>query len=196
MGANGGDAFRERARLDEQEFESKAPVGFFVNRFEVKGFLECDAASQGRCNEAEVAYEEYLALEDLLMGDPVEFGRERLRDWIPEIFRKGGSAHDGAIVKLNFIGQKRAAELALALQIRDGVEELRTSPRLFDAVGVGRSNHIGRGLLDHAEAIEFELTDQRGLAAAGRASQDKASQAEPVMVDFAEAQINGGPVQG
>ena len=57
--------------------------------------------------------------------------------------------------------------LAMTLQLDDGVDKWRISPRLAVALRLMGGDHVGGGLLDHRITQVFQRSQDRGLTGAG-----------------------------
>lgn len=72
---------------------------------------------------------------------------------------------DGAsIVKLNLIWQVGCTKLTLPLQSSDRIDERGLFPGLQYSLSLGHGDVVSRRLFHHAEAVEFQLTKNRGLS--------------------------------
>src|SRR3954452_12982258 len=181
--ANGGldyrDAFGDASPLDTHQFEPEAPVRLFVNLLEPDGVLEADATRVGGRHEPEIANQEDALFVHRVRLDALQLVHEKWRKRVAEIDGERGGAHRGTIVKLHVVRLIRRANLSIALEMGDRIDERRIPPRFHRSPIARRGDHIRRGLFDDAEAVELELTDDRGLPRAWRAGADEPSHRLP-----------------
>src|SRR5262245_6606097 len=148
-------------------------VGLFMDLLEAPSLLEADPARLSARDEAQGANKEYALLEDRFPPDPLQFPRQPGRGRIAEENRQRGRADDRSIVKLHGVRRIGGADLAVSLQIDDAIDERGIGPGLGDAVGLLQRDHVACRLLDDAEAVPFELAQDRRLSSTGRAGQDE-----------------------
>ena len=79
------DPFRQRSRLDWEQFEAEGPVSFFVYFLKTECVFEADSPRFGGGDEAEVANEEDAVLIDRFFLDAIEFTGQDRRIGTPEV---------------------------------------------------------------------------------------------------------------
>ena len=151
-----------------------------MDLFEAEGFVVGDAAGVGGGDEAEVFEEQDGGFEDVFGLDAADFIEQAFGAREAEVVGEGGGAECGAIVELDGIGRGDGAMEADLLEAEDVGEELRASPGLSDAVGLGERDDVGGGFFNDSEAVEFELTQDGGFTGAGCAGEDVAFDYAPL----------------
>jgi hypothetical protein len=74
-------------------------------------------------------------------------------------------------VELYLVGLAGRANLPPSLQVSDRIDERRMGPWFCDTLRLLEGDDVGSRLFYHAEAVEFELTNYRGLPRARRSRQ-------------------------
>ena len=94
---------------------------------------------------------------------------------MPEVNCQCRGAHGGTVVKLNVVRLTRRSNLTVPLQLGGYFYERRVRPGLNLSPGVRGGNNVGSSLFHDAESVKFQLTNDRCLSSAGRASDDEPS---------------------
>lgn len=165
-------ALLRSARPDPGDLESEIAVGFFVNPLKTQCIVKVDSPRLRVRDEAKILHKENLLFVDGLFADPVQLAPQRRSDRQFQISRQGRRTNRRTVVELDRSLLPSRSNLSLLLKIRQLVYKRRRCPGLGNTLRLPKRDKIGGRLFNHAEAIEFQLTQKDRLSGTRCAGQD------------------------
>ena len=147
-----------------------------MNFLKAHRFLKADSPRFSRRDEPEITNEEHSVLVDCFVFDSFQFAGKKRRKRVPKVDCQRRGTDHATVVKLNCIRLIRRSNLTVPLQMRDGIDERGMSPKFNRSARMRGGDDVSSSLFDYAEPVEFQLTDDRGLARTRCACDDEPSQ--------------------